>query len=250
MKHIFIILSLIVSFNSFGQEREQKDVYDLPIPKNLEKCFPILDLTLSISEMEIIKNYPEDSIYDHDEFRNGSDFFHAWKLYDGSRLTKYFNKLGLTGSHEIYETILISYHRHLNNKPIKLDEQIAKYQARQKADYEAYTERTKKDTINGFYIPRNIKECIVEFDKVYEEKSKETFKNMTEDKAVATAYGYGPGLWIRNNWGLWGGSRLQKYFIDLEITDPEAMSWIILTSYHRSINGKEIDFEKQLKERK
>ena len=204
---------------------------------------------MSDAELEVVKNYPEDNIYDHDEFKNATDFFHAWKLYDGSRLTKYFNKLGLTGSHEIYETILISYHRHLNNEPINLDEQITKYQAIQKADYEAYVARTKKDTLNGLYIPKNIDECIVEFDKVYEEKSKQTFKEQEEQKAVAMAYGFGPGQWIRNNWGLWGGSRLQAYFVELGVTDPEAMSWIILTSYHRSINGKNIDLEQQIKKK-
>jgi hypothetical protein len=250
MKHFFIAFAILISLSSFGQEREIEDVYELPIPKSLEKCFPTLDRTLSDAELEVVKNYPEDSIYDHDEFRDATDFFHAWKLYDGSKLTKYFNKLGLTGSHEIYETILISYHRHLNNEPLKLDEQIAKYQAKQKADYEAYIERTKKDTLNGLYIPKNIDECIVEFDKVYEEKSKQTFKDQDEQKAVSMAYGFGPGLWIRNNWGLWGGSRLQKYFIDLNVSDPEAMSWIILTSYHRSINGKSVDFEEQIKKRK
>ena len=137
----------------------------------------------------------------------------------------------------------------MNNLPINLDEQIAKYQAKQKANYEAYLEKIKKDSINGLYIPKNIEECITEFDKVFDEKSKNSFKEQDEQKAVANAYGFGPGRWIRNNWGLWGGSRLQKYFMDNGVNDPEAMSWIILTSYHRSINGRPIEFEKQIKER-
>ena len=96
------------------------------------------------NEIELIRTLQEDSIYDHEEFKSGTDFFHAWKLYDGSRLTKYFNKLGLFGTHSIYQTILVSYHRKLNNQDIRLTEQIEKWKAIQKADYDEYNAKTQK----------------------------------------------------------------------------------------------------------
>ena len=48
----------------------------------------------------------------------------------------------------------------------------------------------------------------------------------------------GLGMWIRNNWGLRSGSRLQKYFRDRKIVHPDNMSGIILDYYHDWLNGK------------
>jgi hypothetical protein len=69
---------------------------------------------------------------------------------------------------------------------------------------------------------------------------------MEEEEFTANAH-FGFGMWMRNNWKLWGGSRLSKYFTDLGIFHPDDMSGIILTSYHRHLKGKEIKLEEQIK---
>jgi hypothetical protein len=53
-------------------------------------------------------------------------------------------------------------------------------------------------------------------------------------------------MWIRNNWRLWGGSRLSKYFNDLGIFHPDDMSGIILNSYHRFLLGQDIKLDDQI----
>jgi len=45
-------------------------------------------------------------------------------------------------------------------------------------------------------------------------------------------------MWLRNNWGLWGGSRLQQYFFEKEIKDPDRMSSIILSHYYNYLQGR------------
>src|SRR5690606_14255928 len=105
MKKLLFIFFILNCINCFAQN----DIYKIKIPNTLEKAFTILDKTLSNEEIQVIKNSKEDSIYYHKEFINGTDFFHAWKIYEGSKLTKYFNKKGIYGSNEIYETILITY---------------------------------------------------------------------------------------------------------------------------------------------
>ena len=45
------------------------------------------------------------------------------------------------------------------------------------------------------------------------------------------------GMWIRNNWGLWGGSRLQKYLFDIS-DHPDGMSSIILEYYYDWLHKK------------
>jgi hypothetical protein len=46
------------------------------------------------------------------------------------------------------------------------------------------------------------------------------------------------GMWMRNNWGLWGGSRLYKYFQGKGLRDPEDMSSIVLFYYYDWLTGK------------
>jgi len=51
-------------------------------------------------------------------------------------------------------------------------------------------------------------------------------------------YHLGLGMWMRNNWGLWGGSRLYKYFRDKGLSDPEDMSSIVLFYYYDWLTGR------------
>jgi hypothetical protein len=48
---------------------------------------------------------------------------------------------------------------------------------------------------------------------------------------------------MRNNWGLWTGSRLATYFGDHGVHHPDDMSGIILTAYRRHLLGRAIKFE-------
>lgn len=235
MRYILTIIGFLITILTNGQNTA-KDVYDLPIPRNLESCFSILDKTLTENELYVVKTFPEDSIYFNKEFRLGADFFHAWKLYDGSRLTKYFNKKGLNGSHEIYDCILVSYHRYLNKIPIDLDGQIEKYRAKQKADYDEYLKKTEKDSINGFYIPKDIKDCFMTLDGMLSRVDIDSIKALPNREATIK-YHLGFGMWIRNNWGLWGGSRLQNYFLQRNIKHPDSMSGLILEYYYDWLNG-------------
>jgi hypothetical protein len=54
------------------------------------------------------------------------------------------------------------------------------------------------------------------------------------------------GLTIRNCWGLWGHSRLAKYFNELGIDHPDDMSGIILTSLWRELNHLPMDLAGQI----
>jgi len=60
-------------------------------------------------------------------------------------------------------------------------------------------------------------------------------------------YHFGLGMGMRNEWGLWGGSRLAKWFNAQGITHPDDMSGIILHSFWRHLNGKPITLEQQVK---
>lgn len=97
------------------------------------------------------------------------------------------------------------------------------------------------------YIPKDLNDCFDQIDKFWDDKTKDIAKNMPEDDFSASAH-HGFGRWIRNNWELWKGSRLSLYFNNvLLITHPDDMSGIILDSYHRYLNGKELKLKEQVK---
>lgn len=102
-----------------------------------------------------------------------------------------------------------------------------------------------QDSINGIYIPMDLEDCFKQIDSFWNDTVKTEVKSLSENEFVSNAH-FGFGMWMRNNWGLWAGSRLQKYFRNKGITHPDDMSGIILTSYHRYLTGKDIEFDKQI----
>ena len=93
-------------------------------------------------------------------------------------------------------------------------------------------------------IPKTLDECFVELGKIFNKFQLEEFKAKTEDELAI--YHFGLGLWMRNNWGLWCGSPLAKYFNSMGIFHADDMSGIILRSFHRHLKCEELRLEKQI----
>lgn len=108
------------------------------------------------------------------------------------------------------------------------------------------TEKYITDSINGIYIPKDLTDCFNQIDGFWNDSIKTQVKSWTEEEFCANAH-FGFGMWMRNNWGLWGGSRLQAYFNDKGIYHPDDMSGIILTSYYRYLKGDKIELKKQIR---
>jgi hypothetical protein len=104
----------------------------------------------------------------------------------------------------------------------------------------------KKDpqSPTGYYIPENIWDALVEVDRIMGETGQqETLLHQEDDMC---RYHHGFGTWMRNNWGLWAGSRLADEFNQLGITHPDDMTGIILTTYWRLMHGLILDVEGQV----
>ena len=116
----------------------------------------------------------------------------------------------------------------------------------EESDLEKGNDYSFYEYLEGIYIPKNLNECYNELNSMFDKKLIEEIKTKTE-KEFTTDSHFGIGLWIRNNWGLWKGSRLYNFFKINGVIHPDDMSGIILTSYHRELNGIEIQLEKQIK---
>lgn len=96
------------------------------------------------------------------------------------------------------------------------------------------------------YKPKNLDEAISQLDILLTEKKKKDIYDMTEKDYISNSH-FSTGMWIRNNWGLWGGQELAKYFNALGIYHPDDMSGIILCSYYRHIHNQDYKLEEQIK---
>lgn len=95
------------------------------------------------------------------------------------------------------------------------------------------------------HIPSNIEECIKILDLMIDSTSKKEIINGDENDFSSRAH-MGLGMWIRNNFELWGYSELKQYFIAKGVFHPDNMSGIILVSYYRHLTGKKIRLKKQI----
>ena len=116
----------------------------------------------------------------------------------------------------------------------------------EESDLEKGNDYSFYEYIEGVYIPKDLNDCFKEMDSLFAKELKGEIKSKTENDFTTNSH-FGFGLWIRNNWALWKGSRLSDFFNSKGISHPDDMSGIILTSYHRKLNGIDIELDKQIK---
>jgi len=101
---------------------------------------------------------------------------------------------------------------------------------------EAFKAHLVAESIEGRYIPKDLKDAFDQMDKQLPEVDRVEMKALMSRNEMIR-YHMGLGMWMRNNWGLWGGSRLQKYFTDKGVTHPDDMSSVILFFYWDWLQG-------------
>lgn len=95
-------------------------------------------------------------------------------------------------------------------------------------------------------IPATLEECFEALDRLLDDNDKIEFARAPEEQLGM--YHFSLGLWIRNNWIRPSKTRIAKLFFENGIYDPDSMSHIIIVSYHRYLNRKEINFNEQIKQ--
>lgn len=105
---------------------------------------------------------------------------------------------------------------------------------------------SKLDTINGIYIPKDLKDSFNQINFFWSDSTKNEIKKLKESDFVSNNH-FGFGMWMRNNWGLWRGSRLYLHLNEKGLKHPDDMSSVILTSYYRYLNNQKLKLRKQIK---
>ncbi len=96
------------------------------------------------------------------------------------------------------------------------------------------------------YVPISLEDAFVELRKMLPPQAIEKMRSGTEEEM--SLYHLSLGMWIRNNWGLWGGSRLSKYFNGLGLHHPDDMSALILSTFWCHLNSKPLRVQERIAE--
>lgn len=105
--------------------------------------------------------------------------------------------------------------------------------------------RPEKNKEEEIRIPEDLESAVTALSGMLKEKNLEILKSWPERDAIGRTH-FRVGQWMRNNWGLWGRSKLAEYFRSLGIDHGDDMSAIIVTCLHRRLNNKDIALEEQV----
>jgi len=236
MRVVLLIFGFIcLTFtNSFGQKKT---------PKNLQQTIKFLDEDSLAGLKNLVKITENENLINWDKKIRIID---SWLDDKKSGINKYFTQKGINNFKFKQKIILENYKKHLSNEPINEALLLKPYLELEKKWSEEDKNRKTTDTLRGVYIPKDLEDCFIQINSFWHDSTKTKIKNWTEEEFSCNAH-FGFGMSIRNNWQLWGGSRLSKYFNDLGISHPDHMSGIIVHSFHRYLNDKEIKLEEQVK---
>jgi len=179
------------------------------------------------------------------------EIFGEWDQ-DSSRLTRYLNRYVRPQYQEWpyfdwqvrQHLILLSYLRYLQQRPFDVAVEAQRFYA-QADSATRLAERIRQvnlvaDSIRGVYIPRNLRESFAQLDRLLPDTIKQRLRHPNPSYGLGDFH-MGLGLWMRNNWQLWGGSRLQQYLKSLGVEHPDNMSGVILATYSDYLNGQPLD---------
>jgi hypothetical protein len=93
-------------------------------------------------------------------------------------------------------------------------------------------------------LPKNLDECLAQLKETVTEDI-QVWIDTDEDEAMYIHHGF--GTYLRNEWKLWEqDTELSTYFASIGILHGDDRSGIILTSFHRMLNGKDINLKEQV----
>lgn len=214
------------------------------LPKNLSQAILFLNNDVSDSLKLIIKETAESDLKKISYPWDGNyKTVYNWTNQKSKGVSKYLGKKGIFSHQET--VILAAFKQFLLEGKMRESELLRPYQKIEQQWAREDKARFVTDSLRGVYIPKDLEDCFNQINKFWSDSTKSKVKQWSEDEFVGKVH-LGFGMWMRNNWQLWAGSRLSKYFNEKGIYHPEDMSGIILVSYHRTLNNQPLKLDDQI----
>lgn len=120
----WIIFFLLITTPVFSQNNCEQYANNY-IPKNLKDAMSFLNCKWSITQKNEFKKIPEDDVAAKCHLGMGRWLRNNWGLWKcESEIYKYFGNLGVSHPEDISSIIILSFHRFLHKKDLRLKEQI------------------------------------------------------------------------------------------------------------------------------
>jgi hypothetical protein len=177
-----IIILTIFSTSIFAQVDCEK-YPEKYIPTDLVDALNYLDCKWSKSDKDTFRLKSENVATAELHFGTGMGIRNSWGLWKGdSGISKYFRDLGINHPDDMSGIILTSFHRHLNDTDIKLDEQLKFYTDYWEKSKQAEINR-KRNEFNEFSVNDS-----VDFLYNYDYVSKEQEDKDMDDICIAKGF--------------------------------------------------------------
>lgn len=125
---------------------------------------------------------------------------------------------------------------------------------REKIDLNLSYQINIEDTVDNVYIPKDFSDAFRTLDGMLSKEQRDSIRAMSNGQFLNGAH-YGLGMWIRNNWGLWGDSRFKGYLIRIlnirkELAHADILSDYVLSGYYEYLTDKKFsikEYEKSIR---
>lgn len=142
------ILILVLAVVPLSESSAQQDAYEksyneqyeknikmiringVYIPKDMEDAFVELNRLSEPQAISKFKNAPEEEVLAKLHYGLGQWIIKNWNFYDGSRFSHYLKEMEVSHPDDMAQFIMSSWHRHLNDKPLNLEERAIEYRER------------------------------------------------------------------------------------------------------------------------
>lgn len=215
------LLLLFVFHSTFSQS--------IAPPKTLAKAIVLLEKNCPDSVKKKLINVDDNQV---SRLRPDYPIIADWADDTGSNLYAYFNNKDLAG--QMDDILFVGLKHRLLGQRFDENKLLTPFIEKQNREIAEHKVKLTADTIQGIYIPRDLEDCFKQIDGFWSDSSKDAIRQWTIDEFTAKSH-FGFGMWMRNNWQLWGGSRLSSYFNNMGVYHPDDMSGIILDNYYHHL---------------
>lgn len=143
----FLLIGLTLSAqesSSYEQNIKKEYINDVYIPINLDEAIEELNRLADKQAIAKFKEGDEELVSKKLHFGLGRWIIHNWNMYEGSRFSHYLRKEGISFPDDMARFVIVSFHRHLNNKDLDIENRIKIIKEKRKKEYE---ERMSKQKI-------------------------------------------------------------------------------------------------------
>jgi hypothetical protein len=243
---IFLLLMMLTCLFVFGQDKY--------VPATLDDAIAFLEKDCPDSIKQRIKHVSPDSIiYVVYPYLGSYKRVAEWTMAGDSSQTikKFFFSQNIRFPFNQQCAVWFAFGQTLRGVQNASERTLNYYQQLERKWAQEDSVRFTTDSLRGHYIPTDLRDCIVQIDKMLSDSVKEEIRRTKPGDFFGESH-LNFGMYLRNSWQLWMGSRLTKYFNEIGIEHPDTMSGAILAAYYQSLTVKDFnvdDYKKRLAEK-